>query len=93
MIEVTSCVADRRYTVIAKVWKAYQALLQYCCTTEYKQISEKLIDEKNEAINQIVDEYARKLQVNIDENKEIMSALKEKERRFNEIELEKDHAV
>ena len=39
-----------------------------CCMTEYEQISQKLLDEKNAEVEAIVNEYTLKLQDFLDKN-------------------------
>ena len=93
MTQATEAVSIGKYTVISKVWKAFQALLQYCCQTEYQQISEKLIKEKNEAIQQVIDEYTQKQEEYMRKTQVTIERLQEKEKQFNVLENEKEAAV
>ena len=78
---------------MARIWKALQALLQYCCMSEYQQISETLVEEKNAEVQAIIDEYTGKLEKFMEENTKMIDDLKQKELKFNALEGEKENAI
>ena len=43
-------VSDQKQGVLARLWKAFQALLQRCCLTEFAGIVQVLVEEKEQAI-------------------------------------------
>ena len=58
---ITPIVNERKHTsLLASLWKAYEALLQRCCQTDFPQIVRVLTKEKVEAIKQIKEDYARR---------------------------------
>ena len=56
----TATVTAQKNTVKSKLWKAYQALLEYCGDTDFKQISAKLVEEKNDVVKAVIEEYTNK---------------------------------
>ena len=44
--------------LMGRVWKVFEALLQYCCVTDFKSITEKMVQDKMLAIEKIENEYA-----------------------------------
>ena len=59
MTIITPVVVERKQmSLLASLWKAYEALLQRCCRTDFPQIVRVLTKEKVEAIKQIKEEYA-----------------------------------
>ena len=50
-------VGEYKYILMARVWKVYETLLQYCCITDFKTMAEKMITDKQNAIDQIKMEY------------------------------------
>lgn len=39
---------ERKYTLIANVWKVFAILLEYCCRTDYRMLIQEISREKSE---------------------------------------------
>ena len=88
----TAVVTSQRHTAQSKIWKAYQALLEYCCATDFKQISGKLVEEKNEIIKAVIQEYTDKQEAYLKKTRSTIESLQEKERHYNTLQREKETA-
>ena len=44
---------------MGSLWKAFQMLLQNCCSTDFKMIQEKLVEDQMEQIESVKEEYGR----------------------------------
>ena len=50
-------IGEAAYTLMSRVWKAFEALLQYCCLTDYKEMADKMVEDKMKAVDQIKSEF------------------------------------
>ena len=37
---------EAKHTLMSRVWKVYETLLQYCCLTDFKTIAAKMVEDK-----------------------------------------------
>lgn len=75
-------VGEYKYILMARVWKVYETLLQFCCITDFKTMAEKMIEDKQNAIEEVkaeYDEYKRQFDL---ENAEVIRKLRETEAKF-----------
>ena len=49
--------ANKKHTVMGRFWKTYQYLMQYCCPTDFKMVSEKLMEDQMAAVEKVKAEF------------------------------------
>ena len=74
--------AEAKTTLMSRVWKVYETLLQYCCLTDFKTITAKMVEDKASAIAAMEDDFAEYKKQYDAENAHTLERLKETERQF-----------
>ena len=85
----------RKTSLMARIWKVYEALLQHCCKTDFVPIVQQYVDEKNEYKRQIEDEYEEHKKQYDQDNKSMLAKIKEAEKKaieLNETRIEAEKA-
>ncbi|CAG9311629.1 unnamed protein product [Blepharisma stoltei] len=52
---------DKKYTIVAGIWKVFAILLEYCCQLDYQMIITTLNLEKREELEQLEEEYKKQI--------------------------------
>ena len=83
---------ENQAILMGRVWKVFEALLQYCCITDFKSITEKMVQDKMLAIEKIKNEYAEYKRQFDSENEKNLERLRAVESQFDNLRLAKNNA-
>ena len=81
----TEGAAGRRTPLIARIWKVFEALLQHCCKTDFVQVVQACVEEKNAYKKQVDEEYTSYKHTYAQDNESMEARLYDAEKKFTEL--------
>lgn len=63
---------DKKYTIVAGIWKVFAILLEYCCQLDYQMIITTLNLEKREELEQLEEEYKKQIDQMEDHERQLL---------------------
>ena len=83
---IASVPSGNKHTVIGRLWKMYQYLMQYCCPTDFQMIAEKMMEDQVNAIKKVKDEFEQYKKDFDQQNEDVMERLLENERNYYRVQ-------
>lgn len=74
---ILKCVthAKNKYSILSSLWKVFQILLEYCCKSNYQMMIAKISTEHSQQIEKLEDQFQSEINQLVDNEKNMKEML------------------